>query len=232
MSEINVNSNQKTIISLSRNAPVSLVVGAAGFLGSHLTDKLLDKGIQVIGLDNLSTGRKDNLEEATKNRSFHFVLLDAEKINLEIERLDYVFIVAGENWDLGNLLKLIKEKKSKCLFVSSIDLYEEANLAWFKKTERLLANFAADEKLNIRILRLGAVFGPRMHFREKDPLVKLIQTALNGELQKDVSLDFKMSNGFYIDLENGTVNLDTKWFAEKGFSKEQIFYWIHPRVEA
>ena len=123
MSEINVNSNQKTIISLSRNAPVSLVVGAAGFLGSHLTDKLLDKGIQVIGLDNLSTGRKDNLEEATKNRSFHFVLLDAEKINLEIERLDYVFIVAGENWDLGNLLKLIKEKKNKCLFFSSIYLY-------------------------------------------------------------------------------------------------------------
>ena len=32
---------------------------------------------------------------------------------------------------------------------------------------------------------------------------------------KDVSLDFKMSDGFYIDLENGVVNLDTKWFAEK-----------------
>ncbi len=41
---------------------------------------------------------------------------------------------------------------------------------------------------------------------------------------KDVSLDFKMSNGFYIDLENGEVNLDTKWFAEKGFSKEQILW--------
>ncbi len=41
---------------------------------------------------------------------------------------------------------------------------------------------------------------------------------------KDVSLDFKMSNGFYIDLENGVVNLDTKWFAAKGFSKEQILW--------
>ena len=41
---------------------------------------------------------------------------------------------------------------------------------------------------------------------------------------KDVSLDFKMSDGFYIDLENGEVNLDTKWFAEKSFSKEQILW--------
>jgi hypothetical protein len=41
---------------------------------------------------------------------------------------------------------------------------------------------------------------------------------------KDVSLGFKISNGFYIDLENGEVNLDTKWFAEKGFSKEQILW--------
>jgi hypothetical protein len=41
---------------------------------------------------------------------------------------------------------------------------------------------------------------------------------------KDVSLDFKMSDGFYIDLENGEVNMDTKWFAEKGFSKEQILW--------
>jgi len=41
---------------------------------------------------------------------------------------------------------------------------------------------------------------------------------------KDVSLSFKMSNGFYIDLEKGEVNLDTKWFAEKEFSSEQILW--------
>jgi len=41
---------------------------------------------------------------------------------------------------------------------------------------------------------------------------------------KDISLDFKMSNNFYIDLENGEVNLDTKWFAEKEFSKDQILW--------
>ena len=41
---------------------------------------------------------------------------------------------------------------------------------------------------------------------------------------KDVSLSFKISNGFYIDLEKGEVNMDAKWFSEKGFSKEQILW--------
>jgi hypothetical protein len=39
---------------------------------------------------------------------------------------------------------------------------------------------------------------------------------------KDVSLRFKFSNAFYIDLERGEVNLDASWFFRKGFSKEQI----------
>lgn len=41
---------------------------------------------------------------------------------------------------------------------------------------------------------------------------------------KDVSLSFKISDGFYIDLEKGEVNLDAKWFAEKSFSNEQILW--------
>lgn len=43
---------------------------------------------------------------------------------------------------------------------------------------------------------------------------------------KDVSLNFKLSDAFYIDLENGEVNLDTKWFAEKGFTKDQILWAV------
>jgi len=41
---------------------------------------------------------------------------------------------------------------------------------------------------------------------------------------KDVSLSFKISDGFYIDLEKGEVNLDAKWFSEKGFSQDQILW--------
>ena len=43
---------------------------------------------------------------------------------------------------------------------------------------------------------------------------------------KDVSIRFKLSDKFYIDLENGEVNLAAQWFAERGYSREQIL-WAH-----
>ena len=50
-----------------------LVTGAAGFIGSHLTDRLLSLGLHVIGLDNLSHGKLANLELAAKNPLFIFI---------------------------------------------------------------------------------------------------------------------------------------------------------------
>lgn len=49
-----------------------LVTGAAGFIGSHLTDRFLDRGDVVIGIDNLSTGSLNNLSEALRNPRFSF----------------------------------------------------------------------------------------------------------------------------------------------------------------
>lgn len=53
-----------------------LVTGAAGFLGSHLCDRLLREGHQVTGLDNLVSGRMANLEDAVRNPRFEFVFHD------------------------------------------------------------------------------------------------------------------------------------------------------------
>ena len=50
-----------------------LVTGGAGFIGSHLTDRLLEKGHSVVVFDNLSLGRLDNLLEASKNPNFKFI---------------------------------------------------------------------------------------------------------------------------------------------------------------
>jgi len=44
-----------------------LITGASGFIGSHLVEALLELGQHVVGLDNLSTGNKDNLVEVQKN---------------------------------------------------------------------------------------------------------------------------------------------------------------------
>ena len=71
-----------------------LVTGAAGFLGSHLTDRLLAEGHCVIGVDNLSTGSLDNLEHLERESRFEFVQLDiVQPFNLG--PVDYVFNLAS-----------------------------------------------------------------------------------------------------------------------------------------
>ena len=52
--------------------PRALVTGAAGFIGSHLSEYLLDRGLSVIGMDNLATGDIANIEHLT-GRDFVFV---------------------------------------------------------------------------------------------------------------------------------------------------------------
>jgi len=59
----------------SRTSPL-LVTGAAGFIGSHLVDRLQQDGHEVVAVDDLSTGHLSNLAEASRHPSFRFVELD------------------------------------------------------------------------------------------------------------------------------------------------------------
>ena len=154
-------------------------------------DKLLEKNIQVIGLDSLTFKKRDNLRGASENKNFHLLFADIENIDLDLERLDYLFIAEKCADNLDKIFELIKKHKSRCLFISAIELYDRAilggDLKWFKLTEEKIARLSSEFNLNARILRLGPVFGPRMNFEKSDPLINLIRQALNGDLQKDVS---------------------------------------------
>jgi len=59
-----------------------LVTGAAGFIGSHLVDRYLERGERVIGVDNFLTGSRANLERACANPSFILVNQDARTLNV------------------------------------------------------------------------------------------------------------------------------------------------------
>ena len=74
------------------------ITGAAGFIGSHLTDRLLANGESVIGYDNLTTGRMRFLDDALANPNFQFVkadLLDTETLTRAMEGADFVFHLAA-----------------------------------------------------------------------------------------------------------------------------------------
>ena len=76
----------------------ALVTGGAGFIGSHLADRLLGRGDEVILLDDLSTGRLVNIEHLTGRPDAEFVLgsvLNADLVDHVVSRVDTVFHLAA-----------------------------------------------------------------------------------------------------------------------------------------
>jgi len=122
-----------------------LLTGAAGFLGSHLCDRLLAEGHEVVGMDNFVTGSRENLTHLIKNQKFSFIRHDVtEPINLP-GKLDAVMHFASpaspnprspfgypnlpvETLKAGSLgtfntLDLALIKKARFLFASTSEVY-------------------------------------------------------------------------------------------------------------
>ena len=75
-----------------------LVTGCAGFIGSTLVDRLLEKRHQVIGIDNMSTGISEFLNTASKNRDFKFIradLIEKGEWASALEDIDIVYHMAA-----------------------------------------------------------------------------------------------------------------------------------------
>ncbi len=71
-----------------------LVTGGAGFIGSHLVDRLLKEGFEVTVVDNLSTGQRENITQHKDRKDFHFIkgdIQDRTLVKKAVENVDAVF---------------------------------------------------------------------------------------------------------------------------------------------
>ncbi|HEX7862527.1 MAG TPA: UDP-glucuronic acid decarboxylase family protein [Verrucomicrobiae bacterium] len=114
---------------------LSVVTGAAGFLGSHLTDYLLARGHKVIGLDNFVTGTVDNISHLSGNQSFRFIQQDVTEFIFLHEEVDYVWHFASPASPIDYL-----EIPIQTLKVGSLGTHKALGLAKHKGARFLLAS--------------------------------------------------------------------------------------------
>jgi dTDP-glucose 4,6-dehydratase len=117
-----------------------LISGAAGFLGSHLTDLLLSQGHEIVGVDNFITGKDANIAHLKGNSKYSFIkadVIEPLKIDGPIDRIYHMASPASpigyvkhqvatlkvNSQGTWNLLELSLEKKSRFLMASTSETY-------------------------------------------------------------------------------------------------------------
>jgi dTDP-glucose 4,6-dehydratase len=117
-----------------------LITGAAGFLGSHLCDRFIKEGFQVVGMDNLITGDLKNIEHLFPNENFSFYNHDVSNFIHVPGKIDYIVHFASpaspidylkipiQTLKVGSLgthncLGLAKEKKARIIVASTSEVY-------------------------------------------------------------------------------------------------------------
>jgi dTDP-glucose 4,6-dehydratase len=123
----------------------AVVTGGAGFLGSHLCDRLLAEGFKVICVDNLITGNTNNIAHLISNEDFKFVKHDVTNYIYLPGRIDYILHFASpaspidylkfpiQTLKVGSLgthkaLGLAKEKKARFLLASTSEVYGDPSI--------------------------------------------------------------------------------------------------------
>ncbi len=117
------------------SAPVSVVTGGAGFLGSHLVDLLLARGHRVVVIDNLVTGSVENIAHHAGDAKFRFVCQDATEYLFLDGPVDYVWHFASPASPVDYL-----ELPIQTLKVGSLGTHKALGLAKYKGARFLLAS--------------------------------------------------------------------------------------------
>jgi len=144
----------------------ALVTGCAGFIGSHLTDRLLSNGSAVVGFDDFSSGQRRFLDGALRNPAFRLVegnLLDADALQTAMRGMDCVFHLAA-NADV----RRGTEQPRKDLDNNTI------------ATHNVLESMRANDIRKIAFASTGSVYGEPTVFPTPEDAPFPVQTSLYG----------------------------------------------------
>ncbi|MBA0608071.1 hypothetical protein Godav_020320 [Gossypium davidsonii] len=233
-------SNQNPIHGKMGRVPVGIgrrrmrivVTGGAGFVGSHLVDKLIGRGDEVIVIDNFFTGRKENVVHLFGNPRFELIRHDVvEPILLEVDQIYHLACPASPTNVMGtlNMLGLAKRVGARFLLTSTSEVYGDPLQHPQKETywgnvnpigerscydegkrtaETLTMDYHRGDGVEVRIARIFNTYGPRMCLDDGRVVSNFVAQAIRKQ-PMTVYGDGKQTRSFqYVsDLVDGLVAL-------------------------
>ncbi|KAL1541261.1 UDP-glucuronic acid decarboxylase 1, variant 2 [Salvia divinorum] len=209
-----------------------VVTGGAGFVGSHLVDKLVARGDDVIVIDNFFTGRKENVVHLFGNPRFELIRHDVvEPILLEVDQIYHLACPASPTNVMGtlNMLGLAKRIGARFLLTSTSEVYgdplehPQKETYWGhvnpigvrscydegKRTAETLAmDYHRGAGVEVRIARIFNTYGPRMCLDDGRVVSNFVSQAIRKQ-PMTVYGDGKQTRSFQFvsDLVDGLVAL-------------------------
>ena len=203
----------------------ALVTGGAGFIGSHLVERLLDLGHEVCVIDDLSTGRLDNLNTIQHHCAFRLHLGSIHNDGLLAELVfdtDVIFHLAaavGLHTILENpvasiqtnvagtdrLLRLAAEAKKRVLITSTIEVYGKSRPHPLKETDNLALGPSINTRWSYACGKAMNEFAALAYHRERKLPVTIVRlcNTIGLELRR-LNLIFHVWNGTtFLHLPSG-----------------------------
>lgn len=164
----------------------TVIAGVAGFLGSHLATELIRKGVTVIGIDNLSTGKMENLTDLMSNKNFQFFNLDiadkgalhtvdfggvreiyhlASPASPKFYQATPFETIAVNTIGTQNLLQIARAQGAKLLFASTSEAYGDPEVHPQPEHYRGNVNTWGPRACYDEAKRMGEVFCYEYHTR-------------------------------------------------------------------